>query len=241
LAQLFSRNSNTFSKLSIILAILGVFGVLSLLSLFYRSAYVTRVGIPPEQPVPFSHKHHVQQLGIDCRYCHTSVETSSFAGIPPTKTCMTCHSQIWTNAKVLEPVREAYRTGKPIEWTKVHKLPHFAYFNHSAHIAKGVSCVTCHGPVDHMEAVFKQSPLTMSWCLECHRNPEKYIGAKAAVFQSDWVSLNQRDADKLIGLAKAELPADVHAETPDEIRKALVQHRKIPNAMKMTECYVCHR
>jgi len=241
LAQLFSRNSNIFSRLSIVLAIASVLGALTLASLFYRSSYVNRVGVPPAQPVPFSHKHHVQQLGIDCRYCHTSVETSSFAGIPPTKTCMTCHSQVWTDAKVLEPVREAYQTGKPIEWAKVHRLPQFTYFNHSVHVAKGVACVTCHGPVDHMEVVFKQAPLTMSWCLECHRNPEKFVGPKEVVFQSDWMDLNHRDKNKFIALGKKELPADVKAETPDEIRKALVKHRKIPNAMKMTECYVCHR
>jgi len=241
LAQLFSRNSNIFSRLSIVLAVLAVFGSLGLLSVFYQSSYMNRVGVPPEQPVPFSHKHHVQQLGIDCRYCHTSVETSGFAGIPPAKTCMTCHSQVWTNAKVLEPVREAYRTGQPIQWAKVHRLPQFSYFNHSAHVAKGVACVTCHGPVDHMEMVSKHAPLTMQWCLECHRNPEKFVGAKEAVFKSDWVDLNHRDFDKYIDLAKKELPADSTATTPEEIRKALVKQRGIPGAMKMTECYVCHR
>jgi hypothetical protein len=134
------------------------------------------------QPVPFSHQHHVTGLGIDCRYCHTSVETSSFAGIPPTKTCMNCHSQIWTNAQLLEPVRASYRSGESLQWTRVNQLPDFVYFNHSIHINKGVGCNTCHGPVDQMPLMYQQESLQMVWCLECHRAPEKNLRPRDQVF-----------------------------------------------------------
>ena len=139
-------------------------------------------GVRRPQPVPFSHQHHVAGLGIDCRYCHTSVETSSFAGIPPTKTCMNCHAQIWTNAALLEPVRESYKTGKSLVWTRVNDLPDFAYFNHSIHINKGVGCNTCHGPVDRMPLMYNQASLQMEWCLECHRAPEKNLRPRDQVF-----------------------------------------------------------
>lgn len=241
MAQIFGRNSNTFFRLAIVLGAATVAGTLVLIAAFHRSPYWTRQHVPPEQPVPFSHKHHVDQLGIDCRYCHVSVENSAFAGIPSAKTCMTCHSQMWTNADVLKPVRDAYETGKPIPWNKVHVLPHFVYFNHSIHVAKGVACTTCHGPVDKMEMVSQHASLWMSWCLDCHRHPEKFVGAKAAVFKSDWLDGRNQDLNRHIQLANAELPPADRSRTPEEIRALLVQHRKIPNANRMTECYVCHR
>ena len=135
-----------------------------------------------EQPVPFSHKHHVGDDGIDCRYCHTSVETSSFAGLPPTETCMSCHSQIWANAELLEPVRASFRTGKSIAWTRVHDLPDFVYFNHSIHVNKGIGCSTCHGRVDQMPLTYKVNTLYMQWCVECHRNPAQYVRPRDQVF-----------------------------------------------------------
>ena len=147
-----------------------------------RSPYVTYAGVRRPQPVPFSHQHHVAGLGIDCRYCHTSVETSSFAGIPPTKTCMNCHAQIWTNAALLEPVRESYKSGKSLVWTRVNDLPDFVYFNHSIHINKGVGCNTCHGPVDRMPLMYNEASLQMEWCLECHRAPEKNLRPRDQVF-----------------------------------------------------------
>ena len=135
-----------------------------------------------QQPVPFSHKHHAGELGIDCRYCHTSVEKSSFAGLPPTQTCMTCHSQIWTNASMLEPVRASYRDDKSIAWTRVNALPDFVYFDHSIHVSKGVGCTTCHGPIAEMPLTWTAGTLYMQWCLECHREPEKYVRPKSEVF-----------------------------------------------------------
>ena len=147
-----------------------------------RSPYLTYAGVRKPQPVPFSHQHHVSRLGIDCRYCHTSVETSSFAGIPPTKTCMNCHSQIWTNAALLEPVRASYRSGESLQWTRVNQLPDFVFFNHSIHINKGVGCNTCHGPVDQMPLMYQQESLQMEWCLGCHRDPGKNLRPRDQVF-----------------------------------------------------------
>jgi len=151
-----------------------------------RSAAVTRQHEAREQPVQFYHMHHVGGMGIDCRYCHTSVEKSATAGIPPTKTCMNCHSQIFNQSPTLEPVRASWRTNTSIPWVKVHDLPDFVYFNHSAHVNKGVGCTTCHGPVDRMPYVYQEKSLLMEWCLDCHRQPEKYLRPKSEVFSTSW-------------------------------------------------------
>ena len=147
-----------------------------------RSSYITQAKLVREQPVPFSHRHHVMQLGIDCRYCHTSVEESNFAGIPPTKTCMTCHSQIHSTAEMLAPVRESWQTGKSLEWVRVHDLPDFVYFNHSVHVKKGMGCETCHGRIDEMPLTLQQNTLQMEWCINCHRNPEQYVRPRGEVY-----------------------------------------------------------
>ena len=146
------------------------------------------VGEAVEQPVPFSHKHHVGDDGIDCRYCHSSVETSAFAGIPPLSTCMTCHSQLYTDTAALKPVVDSWRHGVALHWQRVNQLPDFVYFNHSIHVAKGVGCVTCHGRVDRMPLMKQAAPLTMGWCLTCHRNPENYIRPRSAVFDMKWTA-----------------------------------------------------
>ena len=146
------------------------------------------VGSPVEQVVPFSHKHHVGDVGLDCRYCHTSVEKSAFAGIPPTHTCMTCHSQLFTDSPMLAPVIKSFASGEPLQWNRVHDLPDFVYFNHSIHIAKGVGCATCHGAVDRMPLTWRTASLEMQWCLECHRAPEKYVRPRDKVFDMDWHS-----------------------------------------------------
>jgi hypothetical protein len=170
---------------------LGVFllfaGGASALLVVEQSPYVTRQHVVVEQPVPFSHEHHVSGLGLDCRYCHTSAEQSPFAGVPPTKTCMSCHSQIWTNAAALAPVRESWSTGTPIAWKRVHAIPDFVYFDHSAHVNKGVGCATCHGPVQEMPLVSQWSPMTMQWCLECHREPERYLRPRSEVWNMTYV------------------------------------------------------
>jgi hypothetical protein len=169
-----------------------------------------------EQPVPFSHKHHVTDDGIDCRYCHTSVETSHFAGLPATEVCMSCHSQIWTNAAMLEPVRASWRTGESLQWTRVHDLPEFVYFNHSIHINKGIGCASCHGRVDKMPLMFKANTLYMNWCLECHRAPEKFVRPREEVFNMAY----QAPSNQL------------------ELGQELVKKYHI---QKLTDCYTCHR
>ena len=150
------------------------------------SPHTTDQDIVVRQPVPFSHQHHVGGLGLDCRYCHASVETAAFAGLPPTETCMTCHSQIWTNATMLAPVRDSLASDLPIHWQRVHRLPGYVYFDHSVHVAKGVGCTTCHGAVDQMPLMYQDAPLTMAWCLDCHRDPAKNLRPKAQIFATDW-------------------------------------------------------
>jgi hypothetical protein len=188
MAQIFPRSTNAISRVSIFGAAFFALGLLIVVYTIMRSPYVTQVNVVLDQPVPFSHQHHVEGLGIDCRYCHTTVERSSFAGIPPTETCMSCHSQIWTNAAMLEPVRESMRTGVPIRWNRVHDLPDYAYFNHQIHVSKGVGCASCHGRVDKMPLMWKDQPLTMEWCLECHRHPERHLRPKEEVFNMAWAA-----------------------------------------------------
>jgi hypothetical protein len=214
--QIFHRSTNTLSRLSIY----GAIFILAALSYagyaVNKSPYITDVNVAQDQPVPFSHKHHAGELGIDCRYCHTSVEDSSFAGIPPTATCMTCHSQIWATSPMLEPVRASYRTDRSIEWTRVNALPDFVYFNHSIHVNKGIGCTTCHGPIAEMPLTWRAQTLQMDWCLGCHREPEKYVRPKEEVFNPFY-----------------QPPADQVA-----LGGKLVAEYKI---QKLTNCSTCHR
>lgn len=217
--QIFHRSTNTIAKVSI-------FGSIFFLALFawiystlLRSSYATGQHVVKEQPVPFSHEHHVQGLGIDCRYCHTSVESSSFAGIPPTETCMNCHRQIWTNADLLEPVRASYRDNVPLQWTRVHDLPDFVYFNHAVHVAKGIGCATCHGRVDRMPLMFQNASLQMEWCLSCHRDPAKFVRPRGEVFNMTW-----------------EPPAD-----PREAKAQQARLVKEYDIHSLTSCSTCHR
>src|SRR4051795_2145933 len=184
--QIFRPGATTIAIL--VLAALGALPILGI-GLGYqltRSPYTTGQNVTRNQPVPFSHEHHVGGLGLDCRYCHTSVEKARFAGLPPTETCMTCHSQIWTNAEMLAPVRASLAQDKPIRWKRVHNLPGYVYFDHSVHVAKGVGCSTCHGPINQMRLTRQAAPLTMQWCLDCHRDRSKAIRPPEAVFDSDW-------------------------------------------------------
>ena len=180
--QIFNRSANTLARASIVGILILAGGLVGLLIVLGGSSYVTRAQEYIEQPIQFSHLHHVGDDGIDCRYCHTSVETSAFAGIPPTKTCMNCHSQIWTNAPILEPVRASFREDRPLRWIRVHDLPDFVYFNHSIHVKKGMGCETCHGRVDEMPLMLQQNSLQMEWCLDCHRAPERYVRPRSEVF-----------------------------------------------------------
>ena len=216
MAQIFHRSTNVLAKVSIFGAVFILAGIGWAVGAFVRSPYMTGVGVAIQQPVPFSHKHHVSDVGLDCRYCHTSGEQSSFAGIPPTKTCMNCHAQLFTDAPMLEPVRESYRTGRPMQWVRVHNLADFVYFDHSIHVKKGIGCVTCHGRVDQMPLTWRANTLFMEWCLECHRAPERFVRPREQVFSMDW-----------------EPPADQLA-----LGKKLVAEYKI---QKLTSCSTCHR
>ena len=191
--QIFHYSTNAWAKGSIV-AVLLVIGLLGWVAYeINQSSYATDVGVAHKQPVPFSHEHHVRGLGIDCRYCHTSVEESSFAGLPPTSTCMNCHKQIWTNADMLAPVRESFASGKPLAWRRIHNLPDFVRFDHSIHVNKGIGCASCHGRVDEMPLMWKAEPMTMGWCLECHRAPEKFIRPREEVFNMAYAPKNQRE------------------------------------------------
>ncbi|HTO95051.1 MAG TPA: cytochrome c3 family protein [Bacteroidota bacterium] len=218
MAQIFHPSMKVLSRASIAAAlVLGVAVTWAAIGI-YDSGYTTDVDVPREQVVPFSHKRHVDGNGIACEYCHTSVERSSFAGIPPTYTCMTCHSQIYTRSAMLEPVRASLRTNEPLRWIRVNDLPDFVYFNHSIHIAKGVGCVTCHGRVDQMPLTWRAHTLFMSWCLDCHRAPEKYLRPREEVLNMDYVP-----------------PPDQEA-----LGRRLVKEYAVDTA-RITDCSTCHR
>src|ERR1051325_1836920 len=167
--QLFRRRANAIAKLTVLGLPLLIGGVSTALFAYARSDFWTRVNVPIDQPVPFSHKHHVGDDGIDCRYCHPSVEESGFAGVPSTVICMTCHSQLFKDAPLLQPVRDSLQTHQPIKWQRVHDLPDYVYFDHSIHVAKGIGCASCHGAVNQMPLTWKTRELYMRWCLDCHR------------------------------------------------------------------------
>jgi hypothetical protein len=216
MAQIFHRSTNTIARLSIYGAVILVALLGYAVDVVNKTSYVTEVNVARPQPVPFSHKHHVGELGLDCRYCHASVEVSSSAGMPSTQTCMTCHSQIWTNAAILEPVRASYRDSTPISWTRVNAVPDFVYFNHSIHVAKGVGCTTCHGPVAEMNITWRAQTLYMRWCLECHNAPENYLRPRAEIFNASY-----------------EPPKDQVA-----LGLRLMKEYKV---QRLTDCTTCHR
>jgi len=219
MGQTFHRSTNTIARVSIFGAIFIIAGIVWAAAELQRSPYNTRAYVAREQPVQFSHRHHVTDDGIDCRYCHTSVENSPFAGIPPTKTCMNCHSQLFVDSPYLEPVRESFRSGQPIKWTRVHDLPDFVYFRHDIHVAKGVGCSTCHGRVDEMALTYQVASLQMEWCLECHRQPEKFIRPKEEIFNMKW-----------------EPPSDQIAKGND-----LKKTYDLRSTADLTSCSTCHR
>ncbi|HZL25533.1 MAG TPA: cytochrome c3 family protein [Acidobacteriaceae bacterium] len=186
MAQVFDRNSNALARMSLVLTGLIVISLGVALNSLQRSPWVTRQGQRPDQPIPFSHKHHVEGLGLQCQYCHTSVEKSSYAGIPPTKTCINCHSEIWTNAEMLQPVRTSWATGASINWIRVHDLPDYVYFNHEIHVNKGIGCASCHGRVDEMPLMYEENSLQMEWCLNCHRNPATNLRPTSEIYNMAW-------------------------------------------------------
>jgi hypothetical protein len=219
MSQIFHHTANTYAKMSLVIVGLGLGFAGWALDQASRSEFTTGAMQAHEQPVPFSHAHHVGGLGFDCRYCHTSVENSSFANIPPTKTCMNCHSQIWSTSPTLEPVRASFRDNQSIQWTRVHDLPDFVYFNHSIHVNKGVGCETCHGRVDQMPLTWQQNSLQMEWCLNCHRNTEQYLRPREFVTKMGY----EPAGDQL------------------EIGRKLHDEYKIQDVRTLTSCSTCHR
>ncbi|HEX2137148.1 MAG TPA: cytochrome c3 family protein [Microvirga sp.] len=216
MAQLFSRRANTAFRVGLALAVVAAAGTGALAYLWSRSASAWNVGKPAPQPIPFRHDLHSGSLRIDCRYCHSTVDRAAPAGMPSAQTCMTCHSQVWTGASVLEPLRSSLALGQPITWTSVHRLPAYAYFHHGIHVAKGVACETCHGRVDQMPQTVKSQTLSMGWCLDCHRDPAPNLRPKEAVFAMGW---------------------EPHGEAlPDEVRAF---YRAA--AQRLTSCNTCHR
>src|SRR6267154_2377067 len=230
--QIFHRSANVISRASIYAGIFTLAFALWACVQWQRSPYVTYAGVVRPQPVPFSHQHHVAAIGLDSRYCHTSVETSGFAGIPPTKTCMNCHSEIWTSAPLLEPVRESLRSGRSLEWNRVNDLPDFVYFDHSIHINKGVGCNTCHGPVDRMPLMFNYASLQMEWCIQCHRGPEKNLRPREQVFNMRYQQ------------PTTDLPVVVDGKSFTEqmgLGKYLAQKYHLRSVLDITSCNTCHR
>lgn len=217
MSQIFRPTTNSIARMSIVIGVVALAAVGgALFELIADSNWATRQGEAREQPIPFSHAHHVGSMGIDCRYCHTSVENSDWAVIPPTKTCMNCHSQIWINSPTLEPVRQSFITNQSIKWTKVYDLPDFVYFNHSIHVKKGVGCETCHGRIDEQALTWQQPSLQMRWCLDCHRHPEQY--------------LRPRDQVTTMGY--------VPSEPQEQLGARLVKEY---NVQKLDTCWTCHR
>lgn len=219
MAQFFNKSANNIARISMVMVVVLAGGAFLAYTQIARSSYLTGRYLEKQQPVQFSHKHHVGDDGIDCRYCHQTVETTASAGMPATQTCMNCHSQIWADSPYLEPVRASYRDNKPIQWERVHDLPEYTYFNHSIHVAKGVGCSTCHGQVDNMPAIFQQNTLQMEWCIACHRAPEQFIRPKSEIYNMQW-----QDGD-LNTEERAKLKADL----------------KIRSKEMMTSCSTCHR
>jgi len=241
MAQVFHRSSNTLARASILATLLLVAGVLWTALEMSRSPYTTYAGVAKAQPVPFSHQHHVAGLGIDCRYCHTSVENSSFAGIPPTKTCMNCHSQIWTNAPMLEPVRDSYRTGKSLVWTRLNDLPDYVYFDHSIHISKGVGCNSCHGPVNKMPLMYAQASLQMEWCLNCHRAPEKFLRPHKVAGRPNEDQIFNMDYQEPSSARPVVLEDGKSFTDQIQLGTYLKNVNHVRSVMDITSCNTCHR
>jgi len=219
MAQFFNRSANNIARISMVMVVVLGGAAFYVYTQVARSSYLTGRYLEKQQPVQFSHKHHVGDDGIDCRYCHATVETTATASMPPTQTCMNCHSQLWNDSPYLEPVRASFRENKPIQWERVHDLPEFVYFNHSIHVNKGIGCSSCHGQIDNMPAVYQENTLQMEWCIACHRAPEQHIRPKSEITNMQW-----RDDDL----------------TQEERDKLKVDY-KIRSRELLTSCSTCHR
>jgi hypothetical protein len=232
--QIFHPAMNSLARGTIFGGVFILAGVAWAGGLWVRSNYVTDVDVVRDQPVPFSHDHHVSGLGLDCRYCHATVETSPFAGMPATEVCMGCHAVVWKDSPLLAPVRESARTGQPLRWNRVHDLPDFVYFNHSIHVARGVGCESCHGRVDQMPLMRKNIALHMEWCLDCHRHPESGVRNRSDVF-----AFGLGDRSPALPISRDKKRERLLPERIDDGRR-LVKEYGIA-AGQITDCVVCHR
>lgn len=250
MAQLFKPSTNTLARLGVMLAA-GAPVIAILVGMqISRGSSNTKVGQAHDQPIPFSHEHHVSELGIDCRYCHTSVEESAKAGMPSSDTCMTCHSQIWTNSPLLEPLRQSYAKNQPLKWVQLNKTPEFVYFNHAVHVNKGISCNHCHGAIQKMQMAYKARTLFMAWCLECHKEPEKYlytdktsgtVSPREQVFnlykkyQVDPRMQGAPDVEKRLASGGEQRNAASAAEGLELLEKRGIRRKAL------ADCSICHR
>ena len=259
--QIFPKGVNHLTRFLVLALPMGFGGTGVGLAAFYRSTYATGIDEVVPQPVAFSHAHHVGQLGIHCLYCHTSVEDSHFANIPPSKTCMNCHQQMWTGADLLKPVRESYRTDQPIVWNRVHNVPHYAYFNHSIHVAKGVGCQSCHGQIDQMNLVFQSKTLLMEWCINCHRNPEENLRPNSEIYSMTWAPgkdvdgkpqlWNRKDLPnwgkitdtdgKSVDSKYVELVGQPRPDNQAALGAKLKEMYHVRDNVTLTSCSMCHR
>jgi hypothetical protein len=217
--QIFAPGADAVLRLVVFSAIAAVVVFVILIGAIPNSTYATGVWVAPEQPVPFSHKHHAGELGIDCRYCHVTVMTQASAGMPPTHTCMTCHSQIWTKAPMLAPVRDSLANDTPLNWARVNRLPDYVYFNHSIHVTKGIGCSSCHGPVTQMQLTWRAQAFTMDFCVSCHRDPQSRLRPADQVWNMEWTP-----------------PSDQAA-----IGRKLMETYHIMAGPRLTDCSICHR
>jgi hypothetical protein len=217
-ATLFTPRANLFARGTLAGFILLLLGIAAFAYAYVRSPYNTGVYVDRPQPAPFSHQHHVSGLGLDCRYCHDTVEEQAFAGMPTTGTCMNCHWQLWTEAPVLEAVRASWARAEPLQWRRVHDLADFVYFDHAVHVSNGIGCSTCHGAVAQMPMMHKSRTLLMEWCLECHRHPHRYVRPKEEIFNTLWPE-----------------------KTPPGVDGAALVEAYGINTAGLTDCSACHR
>lgn len=218
--QIFSPAADTWMRLALVGATVVVAGATAAGAGLVRFPFITQVGLVQDQTVPFSHKHHAGELAIDCRYCHAGAETGADAGLPPTHTCMTCHSQLWTGAPMLAPVRQSYATGTPLRWSRVAQLPDYVYFDHHVHVNNGIACVECHGRMDQMPLTWRAQPFTMRFCLDCHEHPARGLRPPGMVTRMDW-----SDADRVFLKSFGQRAAA----------------RKHLDPLRLTNCETCHR
>lgn len=236
--QLFDRGANTIFWTAIAIGMAIVISAVFLAYMLPRRDGAWNIGEPAPQPVPFSHDHHVGGLGIDCRYCHASVTRAAFAGLPSADTCMSCHSQVWTAAAVLAPIRKSVESGQPIGWRVMHELPAFAYFHHGVHVAAGVACETCHGRVDLMPQTVKVETLSMGWCLDCHRDPEPRLRPPEAVFAMGWTGQGGDEASIQSPAQPGQGFGEWAREWPSEWPRELIEAHGV---RQLTDCSTCHR